>query len=550
MNEKPTRWRNGVLVALLMCGIAFVAVRSCSAPLEPDPTPPPDSGGSVIAHGDSDLGSSAHATQEHEPDSRTPVALPAEPREPEPPPAKRLRIFGVVHSKRDSRPLSAGITATAPDGESESTRADGTGHYSIDVPASVFRVDARSMSHAPLRVDLGDLSQVEQLELDLELEPARTIPVRFVDERGASLPAEHFAGPGDAGVRLRVGYSSQPRIAGEPFRADRRSFASIVYLARNELGSQPGLVPPAEAAGLLVEYQPIEGHMVALLGSRCVSSSVPYPCGDELVIAVQRAALEASMSSLHLIVVDETTGLPIERAHVWLLQSYKSGSTGPNGAFTFEHIEPGVWGLQVVAEGYGTQSQVVDLREPRRLDLGLLALQRALELRGRVVDEQGQAMSGFSLHVTEWDEWMDAPTRPEVRIIRTDDQGRFLLGSARRTRYALSLPRGYAAHGQDAWLVDLSQGRKEEVELRLRAGARQRIRIQNPVDHVHSWTITDALGKRISRGRIGLEDVVEATLAPGAYSIAFWDLDAEIGNAAIVVDPAPRGNLRLTVTWK
>jgi hypothetical protein len=161
-------------------------------------------------------------------------------------------------------------------------------------------------------------------------------------------------------------------------------------------------------------------------------------------------------------IVSATTGEPLKKASVRLNPNFQPTPNGPtptayaiateaDGKFAFNDISPGTYTLSAtrtgfVAQSYGSRTPGMN-PTPLRLDAGQEMKGIAIKLTpqamiyGRVVDEDGEPMSGVGIQTMRW-----AFSNGKKRLVfagngNSQADGTFVMGSLNGGRYFLSAER-------------------------------------------------------------------------------------------------------------
>jgi hypothetical protein len=453
-------------------------------------------------------------------------------------PAAPVKLFGQVLSTPHATPIPARVTCFGADKQSLSIRADAAGHFSMELPFEVQEIEAEHLSHLQLRVDASWVERSADGGLLLRMQAAPFTPVRIVDAEGMLITGRVLADQSGPGQVLTVGVSALPLQRGARIENSASITRSIRYLCRENIAAEVGIPFPADASGILVELAPTSGYVAATLGRTCVTDSVPYRAGEEILLQLSRDELLAATSTLDFMVVDELSDQPIPGAAFYIMDANKSGIVGIDGVASIRGVPPGVWYLQVHAQGYAKRRQRVDCSTPGRTDLGRVPMEAAHPFCGVVLDDSGSPMAGFSVSLCEWDELLDPLGMAGRMFVRTDDQGRFCYGSGRRVKHAVIVTNGSREWALDVHAVELGSAGSSEVLIQLVRGTRCSIRIANPIDRYLKWQIAKpGSAACLGRGLLGAEHDTLATLAEGEYVLSLLEGADVLGTAKLKVGP-------------
>jgi hypothetical protein len=189
-------------------------------------------------------------------------------------------------------------------------------------------------------------------------------------------------------------------------------------------------------------------------------------------VAVHVVDLELPAGVVAGTVLEAATGAPLADALAEIQVQAEDErparvTTGPDGRFEL-FAEAGSRRLIVSLPGYSPVERDVVVREGTTAELKI-ALERGLELRGRVVDAAGNGVGGVSVAATDGTEARRAESRA-----RTLGDGSFVLAGLKERSYALfagSDAAGFAAHPGAA------PGAHTELVLSLRPAATVAIRV-------------------------------------------------------------------------
>jgi hypothetical protein len=138
-----------------------------------------------------------------------------------------------------------------------------------------------------------------------------------------------------------------------------------------------------------------------------------YPTRELEIPDVENQAVEIAFSGVPItgVVVDKDTDQPVAQASVSVSAKVKTddwwqrasgGASGPDGRFQLE-ADPGDYVLTGRAEGYGPAQVDVSVTSSGLSDVRL-ELEHGLEIRGRVLDSSGRALSGIQVEGRSEDE--------------------------------------------------------------------------------------------------------------------------------------------------
>ena len=154
-----------------------------------------------------------------------------------------------------------------------------------------------------------------------------------------------------------------------------------------------------------------------------------------LVLAILAARLTAQVASVEGTVVDQTTGKPLPRVHVSLLTASDafsadaaSGAISDSaGHFSVSQMPPGHYQAILRLTGYvqAAENLNFDLKVGQQLTGLNFKMAQASMLTGRVVDEEGDPMSGVAIVVSPVTPGQIASLARDWREKETDERGEF-----------------------------------------------------------------------------------------------------------------------------
>ncbi len=286
--------------------------------------------------------------------------------------------------------LGASQLATIDAEGAYSTPGLATGRWYLTAGAS-----GRKASEATLDLT-DDAATVRQ---DFQLSPQPCVRVRLIGPAGHPFweEAKGTDLPPFLGLELLAVATSQPPgerfeevvgSANNPFGVGQLWFngQSDVRLGAEYLGRIDLAVDPPVYVSLVLYHDVVETQRLAA-GE------------DEVTFTLDPATLAARLGGVEFTVVDAKTSAPIEGAQVMLRvkgQSGPSQASNAEGHVLFDAQMPGLYELSVAAEGRAAVRREVDVPRGRRADLGRIALDIPVPIRGRAVDGNGR---GFAVEL-------------------------------------------------------------------------------------------------------------------------------------------------------
>ncbi|MCB9895660.1 MAG: carboxypeptidase regulatory-like domain-containing protein [Planctomycetes bacterium] len=299
--------------------------------------------------------------------------------------------------------------AKPKDGESGEDRAGWAGQtWGVDMTCIV----ATLPGYAPSKSAAFQLDPESDTEMNLKLAVPAAITGRVID-------AETREGiPGATGSLQDSEAWADGGSVPRNFTTDERGYFSLNSLPASTY------VLSIEAAG----YAPYNGWQGQ--GRINLSGGGEKNIGD---IALMRAATVRGR------VISADNAEPIANASIeftqgnrWGAWSNSNGTSGEDGTFVIEDVEPGSYTIKVRASSYALLEMPAQTIEAgKTLDLGDLKLDHGLTLSGKVTNADGQPVAGAHLRLSEipegmsWGRWGQ-----EVGSTESGEDGTYTLGGA------------------------------------------------------------------------------------------------------------------------
>jgi hypothetical protein len=241
-----------------------------------------------------------------------------------------------------------------------------------------------------------DLSEgVATLRQDFQLAPRPCVKVRLIGPGGEPF-WEAMKGkdlPPFLGLRLLAVATSEPpgeRFDGvvgspnNPFGVGQLLLngQSDVRLAAEYLGRIDLDVDPPVYVSLVLYHDVVETQRVAA-GE------------DDVTFTLDPATIPARLGSVEFTLVDGASGNPFEGAQAMLSSKGQAGpgqAADADGRVRFGSVLPGLYDLRISAEGKAAVRREVDVPRGQRVDLGSIALDTAVPIRGQAVDPHGNGL--------------------------------------------------------------------------------------------------------------------------------------------------------------
>jgi hypothetical protein len=279
---------------------------------------------------------------------------------------------------------------------------------------------------------------------------------------------------------------------------------------------------------------------------------------DEVDFVLALDELLASLATIRVCVVDAETRQPIERARVLLSGgSYSSEgvATDAQGVAAIDRREPGLFDLQVWANGYESPHKSIDALPGEITDLGTLALDKEVRVEGRVLDLEGRPRAAsFMLGVID----------PLDRVVHWSRQQKFSSGGdgcftirgLGRREYVVRTENHDALDAGEwqgiTWvsgnlLLDTRAGPVSGLELRLRPASRLALRTSARSPDGLGFRVVDASGLELVAGRFRGTQPRALELPIGTYRVALLDRNGAVlseCSTTLAVEPVELGLVR------
>ncbi len=431
---------------------------------------------------------------------------------------EQLLVHGTLHGLSSVEPNVSSLRFLDEHGGSRPASLGADGAYSsFGLAPGAWRVWGHFRGFRPLDVEIELDGSAERVQRDFTLVPAHVIAVKFLDfATGERLEFPPFDPIGDG---LGVVVSEHP-LARATGIGSRRPLGGEFAEYRALSGSSASLGLPAGSSGRLTVFAPPPLLAHAVL-RECVLESRPIDGSEtELVFSLDRARLEASLSSLVVRCVDARNGAAIPRCRVELGFDDGSGErveTDAEGRARLERLAPGMRELSVWATGFAGVHRSLRLAPGETLDLGVLELHPPVRVRGRVLAPDGAPASAQLAYTVVGREGLPIDALTKFSTGAASD-GEFDLKHVERGRLRLvASAEGFAT----SW-IEFEAGGVEvnELELRLQHGFEVRVELPRGVLANAHVQLRDAHGVTLHIDRVQAPNPLRWTLAPGAYELS------------------------------
>ncbi|MEQ1634228.1 MAG: carboxypeptidase regulatory-like domain-containing protein, partial [Planctomycetota bacterium] len=423
---------------------------------------------------------------------------------------------------------AARVTFVDDHGRIASADASQNGMYSRPgLPFGRYWLTARAVGYreAEAVIELGP--ERPQLRVDFVMTPAIRLRVAVVTKDGRSLANDLIGSKAPVAARILVPIATeQPPAAGDS--------ATAAVLTRNVADFEVAANPAAEQSpgtlGVLVLHGDLPVHVSLLHHEQVLQTIRVATAADPVTFVVDPASLLGNLATISAVVVDAASGLPIRSAAVQLLGGSHSGtgtSTDSRGRASLDPREPGHYVVAVSAVGFEGRLVPHDAMPGSATDLGRIALEPEVAIRGRALDDLGAPrMVEFSVGVLE-----DGGT--EIRWLPNGDftsleDGTFALKGLGRRQYVLAT-RTRIDDARGSWagaplvcrpqILDARSGSAVDVEIHLAAASRLVLCTDVTTASGAHFVVTDDRGFDVADGALRGAHPRSLELPSGRYVV-------------------------------
>ncbi len=390
----------------------------------------------------------------------------------------------------------------------------GANAYSIvGLAPGAWSVRADCAGFLPLERALTLDPLAEETRLDLLLEPALVLRVKFVDPEGKTIVDATSGRPGSL-LLAAVATRERPlRLRGVRSRMPSW-YEAGTYRSPQTFEGLEGL--PPDCAGLLELHAPLPLWISAVLGGSVLESRFQETGADEIVFVLEREVLQRERGGLRVRFTDGETGRPLQgRASLEYADAGGGGrALDADGAVEFTDEIAGLRELEPHVPGYPTFQRVVRVLPGITTDLGTLPLFRERSVRGRILDEDGRPLAT----ALSWTPAASVASQLDVRQpigVRTDADGRFRLFAAGRGELFLFAGRDELAANP----IRIPAGGDAEIEA---VAPRGTLLVIRPLRHAGPgalFALADEQGRAFWSGSVWEHRPLRVRLVPGTYQL-------------------------------
>lgn len=287
----------------------------------------------------------------------------------------------------------------------------------------------------------------------------------------------------------------------------------------DRIGAPPD---PEGADGELVLDQPAPLHAALLMRHLVLLRETIAPGQTALTFTLSPEAVKGRLTLVRVRVVDGATGQPVVGAGVLLETSSGGGSRGQTdeaGVVLVEQVLPGLASFMIGAKGYEQVLTLLRVPGSEGLDVGDVVLHPAVKLRGRLVDEAGEPVSGSV-------SWTDLATMtwPRELISRhtasADGDGEFEVANVGPRRYVVTAMTSEGKCGVGV----LEGGRAERTTIRMQPAVWVRVAVTGDPYGRYMATLRDRTGVPVATKAIEARwREARLRVPPGDYVLEVHD---------------------------
>lgn len=454
----------------------------------------------------------------------------------------RTIVFGALlddGGKRIDGARSAWVTLVDADGRRRSADAHETGAYALpDVPFGRHLAVAGAHGYLQVEETIELTSARPVMERDFTLARATTLRVRATTPDGKPL---HVAlteanAPNAVHDLLAVATADPPGATIREVTGSKNNPFGVGQFWETAPSGEP---LPKEYVGVLVLMREPPVFASLVLYQHVLATKKVEPGADEVAFTLSVEDVTRALGRVHARVLDAATSAPLQGARAQLSGPsslvFSNETSDAQGELVVADREPGRFVMRLVKPGYEQLRREIELLPGATTDLGEIALEPALHVRGRTIDADGKPVSATLALGT-----IDAATGKvdfvREQSFRSSADGAFAIDNLGRRQYVLragELDAMNDSERETVWVsstvvADTRAGSIETLELRLVRAVPLVLAVANgPADGLR-FRIAGEDGKTLIAGRFWGSGPRPLRLPPGRWRVELLDADERV----------------------
>ncbi|MCA8968684.1 MAG: carboxypeptidase regulatory-like domain-containing protein [Planctomycetes bacterium] len=421
-------------------------------------------------------------------------------------------LVGAIHASDDKPVDSPRVSVRAKAGGPYVSACIHNGSYAIpSLSPGAYELTCRAEGLKPFAATI-EVAGKDTVVFDIEIQRSRLVAVKVIDEHGRPIEDERYA-----------------IIASEQELPDAFPLTNLRSTRHTGPGRFRGRLHntglPAGYLGLLEVDSTASLWVGVLLRQQVLAKNELPPDATEVELKVTNRDIEATYAAARVRIVDATTGAPIAGARVSFSDRQSSGAGKPTDAGGFVHVEkiiPGLLAFEVRAIDHERYHSNMRVEPGSNLDLGTIRLGAPRKISGRVVDANGEPVSGVDFAWVARDRYQGVVSWERGTSTQSQSDGTFTLFDCGPGRYFV---RAMTTSRIAETIVDTSAGDIEGLEIRLSGASKVQfvsnvpagkcyvVRVVRGNEQVMCWLAHD-YGKPLELG---------LTLVPGLYGVQIYE---------------------------
>ena len=334
------------------------------------------------------------------PSSRLEVATPSAEPELAPPDPVHHIVWGYVLDETGKTPLAAaaspGVTFTDALGNRQVTRAGADGSWSISgLESGRWYLSAFARERVAKEAVLDLTPDAPRVRQDFLLEPQPTVKVKLLATDGRPFRKALPEQQGNLWLMQMVAVATR-EPPGERYEGVIGSLNNRFGVGSMWFNGSMGVELPEEYWGVVRLWEDPPLHVSLVLYHDVLETQPVAPGQQEVTFLLDPETIDAHLGGVELALVDADTGAAIVGAMVDLSGRGMASPrpfTDEDGRVRIDGQCPGLYTLWVHAPGKASLRREVDVPRGRVADLGTLALEQGVPIRGRAIDPAGNGVA-------------------------------------------------------------------------------------------------------------------------------------------------------------